>query len=166
MRSASLTAQAAPAPGAASAAPLGAVALRLLGVCRAHHGRAVGLSFLALRAGMGREQCGEELQELAAAGLVCYTSAGAPLWAPRAPWHPAPAGAFGGWGLLREQPQGGHCYQQQAHPAGTCYPTEEAAQEAADTLNYTVRAVRLRPADHYGLSPASAEYHPHPWDLK
>ncbi|RTQ52297.1 hypothetical protein EJV47_04550 [Hymenobacter gummosus] len=166
MRSAA-TAPASPVAGAAvQAAPLGAVARRLLGVCRAHHGRAVGLSTLALRSGLRVERCGEELHELAAAGLVRYTSSAAPLWAPAAPWQPALCFATATpWGVVCSAPQPGHprIYQQQA--AAGSYATQAQAQSAADQLNHAAPVLRLRPADRYAELP-EPQFEPHPWDLK
>lgn len=146
-------------------APLSVAASRLLGVCRAHHGRAVGLSTLALRSGLSVERCSEELQELRAAGLACYTCAAAPLWAPAAPWQPALRFATATpWGVVCSAPQPGHphLYQQQA--AAGCYATQEQAQAAADQLNHT-GAPRLRTADRYGEL-HEPQYALHPWDLK
>jgi|GEM_PF-4423036 len=74
------------------------------------------------------------------------------------------------WGVVRDlalpgtQPGDAGHYQQEA--ASGAYTTYERARAAADTLNRTV-ALRLRPADRYGLLPLPADdYHPHPWELK
>ncbi|RTQ45848.1 hypothetical protein EJV47_23755 [Hymenobacter gummosus] len=167
MARSSVATPAASASEVAGPGPLSLAARRLLGVCRAHHGRAVGLSFLALRAGLGRGHVAELLPELAAAHLVHYTSSAAPLWAPREPWHPALRFAAGpcSWGLVCEVPTGQpHCYQQVAGPG--CFATEAAAQAAADELN-EVAPPRLRAADRYAALPAPAwDEAPHPWEVK
>jgi hypothetical protein len=166
MNNAVTTVPAAPSMGAVPAVALSLIARRLLGVCRAHHGRVVGIPFIALRAGMNMNRCFAELHELNAAGLVCYISATAPLWAPATPWHPSCCYAGNnGWGVVCEVPEPGHFHRYHQRAAPGCYATQEQAQAAADTLNHT-GAPRLRAADRYAMLPApDDDYHPHPWEL-
>ncbi|QIX62748.1 hypothetical protein HER32_16835 [Hymenobacter sp. BT18] len=137
MQRKSPSAPAAPLPGPALPG-LEPAALRLLACCRQYHGQAIGLSQLARRAGLGREECGELLHELWLCGLVWYRSATEPLLAPAlraTTWRAVLLHATATpWAVARQYPVSAGIWQMES--AATGFATEKAAARHAASLNY------------------------------